>query len=397
MADIVLHAKREKSLLRRHPWVFSGAIARITGRPAAGETVTLLASDGTFLGKGAYSPESKIRVRVWTFQADEEITPMFFTHRLETALRGRAAVLREENAACRLVNAESDGLPGVIVDRYGAYLVCQFLTTGAEHWKTAIISGLNELVPNRGIFERSDADARLKEGLPRRNGLLSGQAPPEWIEIREGAYRFLVDVRKGHKTGFYLDQRDNRAALTPYAAGAEVLNCFSYTGGFAVAALAAGAAGVVNVDASGDALLLARKNVALNLPEAAGVTYLEGDVFNVLRDYREKNRLFDLIVLDPPKFAESRQHLEKALRGYKDINLLAFKLLRPGGVLMTFSCSGLVSPDLFEKAIAWAALDAGRGAQILRRLHQADDHPSALNFPEAAYLKGLLCRVCDYR
>ncbi|MDX9787527.1 MAG: class I SAM-dependent methyltransferase [Desulfobacterales bacterium] len=394
MAEIILAAKREKSLLRRHPWVFSGAIAHIRGNPpSAGETVDIRAADGAFLGKGAFSPTSKIRVRVWTFEADEEITPLFFSRRLERALRARATLVREGHTGYRLVNAESDGLPGVMIDRCGDYLVGQFLTTGAEYWKTTIVSALNRLVPNRGIFERSDTDVRLKEGLPKQIGLLSGQKPPDLVEIREGAYRFLVDIRQGHKTGFYLDQRDNRAAVAPYAKGAEVLNCFSYTGGFAVAALNAGAIRVVNVDSSSDALALARKNINLNSPDATGVTYLEGDVFTVLRAFREENRLFDLIILDPPKFADSRQHLEKAARGYKDINLLAFKLLRPEGFLITFSCSGLMTPDLFIKTIAWAALDAGREAQILRYLNQASDHPTALNFPEASYLKGLICRV----
>jgi 23S rRNA (cytosine1962-C5)-methyltransferase len=393
MASIILNARREKSIQRRHPWIFSGAIARTDGTPAAGETVDIRSSDGTLLGKGAYSPSSKIRVRVWTFDPDEDVTEVFFRHRLERAIRARTPLLNAENTACRLVHAESDGLPGVIIDRYGEYIVGQFLTTGAEYWKPTIVSLLDALVPNRGIYERSDADVRKKEGLPPQSGILSGAMPPDLVEIREGGNRFFVDVRHGHKTGFYLDQRDNRDAVTPYATGAEVLNCFSYTGGFGVAALKAGAISLVNVDASAEALSLARHNIEANVPEATGVQYLLGDVFTVLREYRDQNRRFDLIILDPPKFAESRQHLEKAARGYKDINLLAFKLLRPGGVLMSFSCSGLMTPDLFEKTIAWSALDAGREAQILRRLAASSDHPTALSFPEGSYLKGLICRV----
>lgn len=393
MTAVILNARREKSMQRRHPWIFSGAIARTDGTPASGETVDIRSFDGTLLGKGAYSPASKIRVRVWTFDPDENVAAAFFRHRLERAICGRAPLLNAENTACRLVHAESDGLPGIIIDKYGEYIVGQFLTTGAEYWKTTVVSILAAIVPNRGIYERSDADVRKKEGLPPLSGALSGAMPPDLVEIWENGNRFFVDVRHGHKTGFYLDQRDNRAALTPYAAGAEVLNCFSYTGGFGVAALKAGAISLINVDASADALSLARQNIEANVPGTASAQYLLGDVFTVLRAYRDQDRRFDLIILDPPKFAESRQHLEKAARGYKDINLLAFKLLRPGGVLMSFSCSGLMTPDLFEKTMAWAALDAGREAQILHRLEASSDHPTALSFPEGSYLKGLICRV----
>jgi 23S rRNA (cytosine1962-C5)-methyltransferase len=393
MAAIILNARREKSIQRRHPWIFSGAIAKTDGSPAPGETVDIRTFDGMVLGRGAYSPISKIRVRVWTFRPDEEVTFCFFKYRLDRAIRSRASLLNTKNTACRLVHSESDGLPGLIVDRYGEYVVCQFLTAGADYWKTTIVNLLRQLAPNRGIYERSDVDARKLEGLAERTGVLSGELPPDLIEIVEGGCRFYVDVRHGHKTGFYLDQRDNRTAVSAYANSAEVLNCFSYTGGFAVTALKAGAVSVINVDGSADALSIARQNIEANVPGADSVEYLVGDVFTVLRGYRDRGRQFDLIILDPPKFAESRQHLEKAARGYKDINLLAFKLLRPGGVLMTFSCSGLMSPDLFEKTIAWAALDAGREAQILRRLEAASDHPTALNFPEGSYLKGLICRA----
>jgi 23S rRNA (cytosine1962-C5)-methyltransferase len=393
MAAIILNARREKSVRRRHPWIFSGAIAGTEGAPVPGETVDIRTSDGEILGKGAYSPISKIRVRVWTFDPDEAVTAAFFRNRLERAIRSRSVLLNAENTACRLVHAESDGLPGVIIDTYGDYIVCQFLTTGAEYWKTTMVALLDDLVPNSGIYERSDVDVRKKEGLSDRSGVLSGNMPPDRVEILEGGVRFFVDVRHGHKTGFYLDQRDNRATVAPYAPGAQVLNCFSYTGGFAVTALKAGAASVINVDASADALSLARRNIEANVTNGAGAEYIVGDVFTVLREYRDNGRQFDLIILDPPKFAESRQHLEKAARGYKDINLLAFKLLRPGGVLMTFSCSGLMTSDLFEKTIAWAALDAGKEAQILRRLAASSDHPTALSFPEGSYLKGLICRV----
>jgi 23S rRNA (cytosine1962-C5)-methyltransferase len=330
---------------------------------------------------------------MWSFLPGEEISEAFFRRRLERAITARAALLETGNTALRLVNAESDGLPGLILDRYGDYIVGQFLSAGADCWKPTLVSLLNELVPNRGIYERSDGAVRQKEGLEMKTGILSGQAPPERVEIREGSCRFWVDIRNGHKTGFYLDQRDNRAAVAPYAPGAAVLNCFSYTGGFGVSALKAGAASVVNVDTSADALLLARENAAANAVAPHQATYVTGDGFTVLREFLEAGRRFDLVILDPPKFSESRQHLERALRGYKDINRLGFALLKPGGILMSFSCSGLVSADLFEKTAAWAALDAGREAQVLHRLGQPADHPTALSFPEGTYLKGLICRV----
>ncbi len=394
MKAIVVKRGREKSLLRRHPWIFSGAVARVVGDPAAGETVDVLLQDGSRVARGAFSPRSQIVVRVWTFEPDEDVTPDFFRGRIEraAALRGSSA-RSDDPGAARLVNAESDGLPGVIVDRYGAWLVIQALATGADRWRDCIAAELARIIPGRGIYERSDVDVREKEGLEKRSGLLSGNEPPELIEILEGPCRYLVDVRRGHKTGFYLDQRENRAAVAEYAAGADMLNCFSYTGGFGVAALAAGAGRVTNIDSSAAELDLSRRIVELNGFDGGAVEHVEGDAFAILRRYRDEGRSFDLVVLDPPKFAQSRAHLERASRGYKDINLLAMKLLRAGGTLFTFSCSGLLAPELFQKIVADAALDAGRDARIVRRLSQAADHPVALPFPEGAYLKGLVCRI----
>jgi 23S rRNA (cytosine1962-C5)-methyltransferase len=396
MISVTLKAGREKSLLRRHPWVFSGAIARVEGSPGPGETVEVHAADGTPLAVGAYSPQSQISVRAWSFDPTESVSPAFFRTRLKRALAARA----DCPSACRLVNAESDGLPGLVVDRYGDYLVCQFLSAGAERWKGDLTAALQELAPCRGIYERSDVDVREKEGLTPATGVLMGEPPPELVPISEGDCRFWVDVRHGHKTGFYLDQRENRMLVGRSAQGREVLNCFAYTGGFGVWALKGGAAGVVNVESAGAALDLARRNVELNDLDASLVEHIEGDVFNVLRRYRDARRQFDLIVLDPPKFADSRNQIEGATRGYKDINLLAFKLLRPGGLLFTFSCSGVITSDLFQKIVAGAALDAevragaeGMQAGIVRRLTQAPDHPVALNFPEGEYLKGLVCQV----
>ncbi len=407
MPSVTLKPGREKSLLRRHPWIFSGAVEKVEGDPEPGETVEVRASDRTPVALGAYSPHSQIAVRIWTFDPTEAVSPAFFGARLTRSLAARQSLIsnlpfpvspslvtrHSSLSAYRLVNAESDGLPGLIVDRYAEFLVCQFLSTGAEYWKREFVTVLADLLPFAGIYERSDVDVREKEGLPPATGLLAGSPPPDLVEIDEYACRFAVDLRAGHKTGFYLDQRDNRALVAKYSEGREVLNGFAYTGAFGAWALRGGAVKVTNVESSAAALDLARRNVELNRLEAAKVENVVGDVFHVLRQYRDARRQFDLIILDPPKFAESRSQVEKASRGYKDINLLAFKLLRPGGVLFTFSCSGLITPDLFQKIVAGAALDAGREAQIVQRLTQAPDHPVALNFPEGEYLKGLVCRV----
>jgi 23S rRNA (cytosine1962-C5)-methyltransferase len=346
------------------------------------------------LGLGAYSPQSQISVRVWTFEPGEEVGPAFFGRRLASALEERRPLV-ESNlfTGYRIVNAESDGLPGLIVDRYGSFLVCQFLAAGSERWRADIVSQLAALIPCDGIYERSDADVRSKEGLEPRTGVLAGVEPPELVDVREGDCSYLVDVRHGHKTGFYLDQRDNRTLLAGFTKGVDVLDCFTYTGGFSVRALKGGAKNVCAVDSSGDALALARRNAEHNGQDLGRLEMIDGDVFHVLRKFRDIGRSFDVIVLDPPKFVVSRKQLEGASRGYKDINLLAFKLLRPGGVLFTFSCSSLMLPDLFQKIVADAALEAGREAQIIRRLSQGTDHPVALSFPEGAYLKGLVCRV----
>ena len=394
MAAIILKPGREKSLLRRHPWIFSGAIASVTGKPRPGETIEVRTSKDELSGHGAWSPHSQIRVRMWSFEPRQNIDIQFFRARLQRAIESRKCLhLDETTNAYRVVNAESDGLPGIIIDHYGEFLVCQFLTTGADYWKHDIVEQLSQLLPATGIYERSDVDIRQKEGLETETGLLAGEPPTDVIEIRENDCRFYVDIKRGHKTGFYLDQRENRTALTEFAHDAEVLNCFSYTGGFGIYALKAGVRKVTNIDSSATSLDLAKCNAKLNQLDTSRIENVCGDVFKILREYREANRQFDLIVLDPPKFAESKDQLKKAARGYKDINLLAFKLLKPGGILFTFSCSGLMGASLFQKIVADAALDAGRNAQMIRWLGQAADHPTALNFPEGNYLKGMVCRV----
>ncbi len=406
MQTITLKPEREKSLLRRHPWIFSGAVARVDGNPASGETVDLLAADGQFLARAAYSPSSQIRARVWTFDPSESVDADFFRRRLKRALASRTQLdlsastddSRLPTNAYRLFHAESDGLPGLIVDRYADTLVLQSLTAGSEFWKETIADLLLELTGLTTICERSDADVRELEGLPPKVGPLRGALPPSPITILENGLKFHVNLETGHKTGFYLDQRLNRQRVRGLADGRDVLDCFCYTGGFSVNALAGGAKSVLSVDSSAEALTLCRENVALNhSPDtrfSSLVTRhstLEGDVFQLLRKFRDEARSFDLIILDPPKFAPTAAQAEKAARGYKDINLLAFKLLRPGGILVTFSCSGGIDAGLFQKIIASAALDAGVEAQIVEHLSQAPDHPVALNFPEGAYLKGLIC------
>ncbi|MBN1827157.1 MAG: class I SAM-dependent methyltransferase [Candidatus Eisenbacteria bacterium] len=396
MARLFLKAGRERSLLRRHPWVFSGAVERVDGDPESGETVEVIAGDGSALGRGAWSPRSQIAVRMWTFDPEEEVDGSFIRARVARAVRlRRERVEAEKLDAYRVIHAESDGLPGVTVDRYAGFLVCRFTSAGAERRRGEILDALGDALPSAGVYERSDGAAREKEGLERREGPLAGSEPPETIKIREGRCRFLVDVRRGHKTGFYLDQRENRAVAATMTGGAEVLNAFAYTGAFAVACVAAGAARATNLESSRDALETARRNAERNGIGEDRIENLEGDVFEVLRRFRDSRRSFDAIVLDPPRFVEAKSHLERAARAYKDINLLAFKLLRPGGLLFTFSCSALMEEPLFRKVVAGAALDSGREVQVLHRLGQPPDHPVSLAFPEGNYLKGLVCRVAE--
>lgn len=394
MAVIQLKPGREKSVLRRHPWVFSGAVAQVYGAPGDGDTVEVRAANGDFMAWGAYSGRSQIRVRLWSWRQDILIDASLFRERISQALAARRALAGQvDSDALRLVHAESDGLPGLIVDRYTDTLVVQFLSCGAEHWREPIIAQLLELSGAACLYERSDVDVRELEGLPPRKGWLVGESAGSRLRIHEHGLSYWVDLEQGHKTGFYLDQRANRQRLRAYAADCEVLDCFCYTGGFTLAALAGGAASVLAMDASASALAMVRENLSLNGLSDGRTELMEGDVFRLLRALRDQGRSFDLIVLDPPKFAPTAAQAERAARGYKDINLLAFKLLRPGGLLFTFSCSGGVDPALFQKIVAGAALDAGVNAQILERLGQDADHPVALNFPEGEYLKGLVLRV----
>jgi 23S rRNA (cytosine1962-C5)-methyltransferase len=390
---LILKHGREKSLRRYHPWVFSGAIARVDGELGVGDTVAIRAAAGTFLAHAAYSPKSQIAARVWSFSEPEIIDRDFFARRLTAAIARREAILDSgASSAARLVHAESDGLPGLVADRYADTLVVQFLAAGAERWRNDLTELLAQLTGCRSLYERSDVDVRELEGLLPRSGTLRGEVPGVPIEIHEHGLRYLVDVVGGQKTGFYLDQRTNRLRAREHAQGRRVLNAFCYTGGFTLAVLQGGAASVLSVDSSADALTLAQKNIALNDFAPQRAEWLEADVFQALRKLRDRGERFDMIVLDPPKFAPTAAHAEKAARAYKDINLLGFKLLNPGGLLLTFSCSGGVSHDLFQKIVASAAVDAAVEAQIVERLGAAADHPVSIHFPEGEYLKGLMVR-----
>jgi len=391
---LFLKPGRERSVRNRHPWVFSGAVERLEGQPADGDVVEVLSPHGEWLARGTLNRRSQIVVRLLTWDADERVDDAFWRARIARAVAGRAALADDPaTTAYRLVHAESDGLPGLVVDRYGDFLVLQFLTLGVERRRQEILAALDELLAPRGIFERSDVDVRQKEGLSPQVGRLRGEEPPDRLAIVENGRRFWVDVRGGQKTGFYLDQRENRARLAGFCAAAEVLDSFAGSGAFGVYALSGGAARVTFVESSAPALELARQNLALNGHDPQAQEFLGENVFVALRRFRATGRTFDVIVSDPPKFAPAARDVPRAARAYKDANLLAFQLLRPGGVLFTTSCSGAVSADLFQKIVFGAAVDAGREVQIIGYLHQGADHPVALAFPEGAYLKGLICRA----
>jgi 23S rRNA (cytosine1962-C5)-methyltransferase len=389
MNALILKRGREKSLRRRHPWIFSGGVEKASGKP--GDTLEVRDSAGKALAIAAYSPKSQIRARVWTFDASETIGVDFLRNRIQKALALREALpaARHTNAL-RLVNAESDGLPGLVVDRYADVLVVQFLAAGVERWRDAILDLLVEVSGCEAIFERSDAEVRKLEGLETKVGFARGNRNASRCPIIEHGLNFRVDVEQGQKTGFFLDQRENRQRVRALAAGRAVLDGFSYTGGFAIAALAGGASRVCAIESSKDAIQVAQENLAANPLDAAKIEFVQGDVFAKLRTLRDQNAKFDLVVLDPPKFAPSAAQVKNAARAYKDINLWALKLLSPGGLLATFSCSGGVSSELFQSIVAGAAVDAGAEAKIIERFGAAADHPIATEFPEGEYLKGLL-------
>ena len=389
-----LNPGREKSLLRRHVWIFSGAVADYPGEAAPGETVEVFDAKNNFLARAAYSPDSQLIARVWTFDRDEQIDEAFFARRIKASVEYRHFLkLDDPKGGCRLINSEADGLPGLVVDRYAGVLVIQITSAGIEFHRDTIVKLLAEITGAASIYERSDVSVRAKEGLAERSGLLYGAQPPNPVIIEENGARFAVDVRHGQKSGFYFDQRCARAAVAAYADGRTVLNAFSYTGAFAVSALLAGAGHVINIDSSAPALKQAAHNLEMNRIKPERYENRTADVFTELRKLVEEGRRFDLVILDPPKFIESQKALVRGCRAYQDIARLGYRLLNPGGLLFNFSCSGLMTPELFQKITADAALDAGVRARLVRHLEQAPDHPVSLAVPEGFYLKGLVTRI----
>lgn len=394
MARLILQPGKERSLMRRHPWIFAGSVERLEGRARPGDTVEVVSTEGKLFGRAAWSPESQIRARMWTFDAEQSIDHAFFKRAVAASVaRRQAHPLLSGEEGVRLIHGESDGLPGVIADRYGEVVVLQLTSAGAEKWREAIVAGLVQATGCAAVYERSDSDVRGLEGIGPVTGCVHGELPAS-LSIVENGVRMGVDVVGGHKTGFYLDQRDNRLLTGRLAAGRRVLNCFCYTGGFSLQALAGGASSVLSIDSSGPALEAGRANLAMNPQlDAARAEWRQADVFEALRELKAAGERFELIVLDPPKFAPSAAHADRAARAYKDINLFGFRLLAPGGILMTYSCSGGIGHELFQKIVAGAAVDAGVDARILHRLSAGADHPVGLAVPEGEYLKGLAVQI----
>jgi len=389
---LILKKGREKPLKHKHPWIFSGAVERLEGEPSPGETVEIRSFGGEFLAQGAFSPESQIQARVWNWDQSQVISTDFFRSKIKQAIRYREKI-KYDFPMKRLIHAESDGIPGLIVDQYDKVLVLQILSVGSELWRDTLVQILAEETGAKSIYERSDVEVRKLEGLKPRTGLLMGQEPDELLEIEQGGVKYWIDIRNGHKTGYYLDQRSNRKVVGEMCKGLNVLDCFCYSGGFSLEALKNGAESVTLVDESAEALKLAEKHVVSNNLPVERLTTHKGDVFEVLRKFRDQAKSFNVVILDPPKFAPTASHASRAARGYKDINLLAFKLLKPGGLLATFSCSGGISREFFLRILSGAALDAGVNARIQLHMGQSADHSVNLSFPEGTYLKGYGVRV----
>ena len=393
MVEIVLKKGKEKAALQRHPWVFSGALEKVKGKPEDGDVVKVFAFDHEFLAYGYYNSNSRVAVRLLEWDETQTIDQNWYQNRLTQAIASRQFILNEETNTCRLVFSEADFLPGLIVDQYANFLSLQILSSGIEKVKTIIVDILRSVLQPKGIFDKSDATARTHEGLPIENGLLWGENPPELLEVKENGITYNINIAEGQKSGFYCDQRDNRNILASYTKGKKVLDCFSYSGGFSLNSLAHGAASITSVDSSGLAVETLKQNVALNQFDPAKVNAIQSDVNKQLRAFKDAGETFDVIVLDPPKYAPSRSALDRAARAYKDLNRLGMLLLEKGGLLATFSCSGAVDIETFKQIIAWAALDAGKEVQIIKQFCQPEDHPVRISFPEGEYLKGLLLRV----
>lgn len=395
MFDVILKKGKEKAVLQRHPWVFSGAIERVKGKPVNGDIVRLADAQGGFMAYGFYNDQSRVALRLLEWKEDVAVDESWFRNRVATAIAGRNEVLSDPKTnTCRLIFSEADYLPGLIVDKYADYLSVQVLTSGMEKMMPVIIDELQQLLKPAGIFDKSDASSRAHEGMEASaGGVLAGQHPPELVEVLENGIKYGINIAEGQKSGFYCDQRDNRHILAYFVKGKKVLDCFCYTGGFTLNSLKQGAVSVTSVDSSALAMETLKKHIELNNLDAAQFTPMQGDVNKQLRKLREEGETFDVVVLDPPKYAPSRSALAKASRAYKDLNRLAMLILNKGGLLATFSCSGAMDIDTFKQVLAWAALDAGKEVQFIQQFCQPEDHPIRASFPEGEYLKGLLCRV----
>jgi 23S rRNA (cytosine1962-C5)-methyltransferase len=394
MINIVLKKGKEKAVLHKHPWVFSGAIEPVKGKPVNGDIVRLVDAKGAFMAYGFYNNQSRVALRLLEWDESVTVDEAWFRSKVAVAVAGRKDILADGSTnTCRLIFSESDYLPGLIVDKYAGHLAVQVLTSGMENVMPVIIDELNKLLQPESIFDKSDASSREHEGLETTNIVLAGNHPPERVEVLENGITYNINIAEGQKSGFYCDQRDNRRLVAHYAKGKKVLDCFSYTGGFTLNALKAGAASVTCVDSSALAIETLKENIALNQLDPANVTTIQSDVNKQLRKFREEGVQFDIIVLDPPKYAPSRSALDRASRAYKDLNRLGMLLLNSGGLLATYSCSGAMNMETFKQVIAWAALDAGKQVQFIYQFCQPEDHPVRASFPEGEYLKGLLCRV----
>jgi 23S rRNA (cytosine1962-C5)-methyltransferase len=394
MIDVVLKKGKEKAVLHKHPWVFSGAIDKVKGKPVNGEIIRLLSSQDAFLAYGFYNDQSRVAVRLLEWDEAVAVDADWFRQKVRTAVVGRGHILADgDTDTCRLIFSESDYLPGLIVDKYAGHLAVQVLTSGMQNAMPVIIDELNALLSPLSIFDKSDATSRAHEGLETTNVLLAGTEPPELVMVKENGITYGINIAEGQKSGFYCDQRYNRKLLASYAKGKKVLDCFSYTGGFTLNSLREGAASVTSVDSSALAIETLTENIRLNGFEVSAHNAIKSDVNVQLRKFREEGEKFDIIVLDPPKYAPSRSALDRASRAYKDLNRLGMQLLNSGGLLATYSCSGAMDMETFKQVLAWAALDAGKQVQFIYQFHQPEDHPVRASFPEGEYLKGLLCRV----
>ncbi|MGZ3871465.1 MAG: class I SAM-dependent rRNA methyltransferase [Mucilaginibacter sp.] len=394
MIEVILKKGKEKAVLHRHPWVFSGAIEKVSGKPANGDIVKLVDAKGAFMAYGFYNDQSRVALRLLEWDETVAVDEQWFREKVAVAVMGRNHILADgTNNTCRLVFSESDYLPGLIVDKYAGHLAVQILTAGIEKMMPPIIDELQRLLKPESIFDKSDASSRNHEGLETQNIVLAGNHPPERVEVIENRIIYNINIAEGQKSGFYCDQRDNRKIVASYAKGKKVLDCFSYTGGFTLNSLRDGAATVTAVDSSALAIGTLRENVLLNKFDPETVTTITSDVNKQLRAFREDGEFFDMVILDPPKYAPSRSALDKAARAYKDLNRLGMLLLNKGGLLATYSCSGAMNMETFKQVLAWAALDAGKQVQFIHQFCQPEDHPVRASFPEGEYLKGLLCRV----